>query len=89
MVHGFEPCVRFHADGAEPAWDSLTPPASLSLFVSLVCTLFLKINKQNFKRADLFTITPKITKCLEISLAKEVKGLYSENYNSLRKESGR
>ena len=25
MVHEFEPCTGFHADSAEPAWDSLSP----------------------------------------------------------------
>ena len=36
-VHGFEPHVAFHSDGAEPAWDflSLSPPPLLTLSISL------------------------------------------------------
>ena len=44
----FKPCVRFHSDSAEPAWDSLSPflsatPCSFSLSLSL--SLSLSINK--------------------------------------------
>ena len=43
MIHEFKPHVRLCADGAEPAWDSL----SLSLFAPplLALSLSLKINK--------------------------------------------
>ena len=43
MVHEFEPHVGFHADGVEPAWDSVSP--SLSAPPLLALNLFLKINK--------------------------------------------
>ena len=31
VVHEFEPYIRFCADSADPAWDSLSPPLSLPL----------------------------------------------------------
>ena len=31
----FKPHIRFHADSAEPAWDSLSAPPPLALSVSL------------------------------------------------------
>ena len=41
MVHEIEPLVRLCADGAEPAWDSLSAP----LCPLSVLSLSLKINK--------------------------------------------
>ena len=45
-VHGFEPHVGLCADGAEPAWDSLSLSLSLSLSAhpSLVLSLSKLIN---------------------------------------------
>ena len=46
LVHEFEPHIRLYADGAEPAWDSVSfcpsPAHALSLSVS-------KINKKTLK----------------------------------------
>ena len=47
----FTPCIRLHADSAEPAWDplsfplSLPLPCSLSLFLSHTHTLSLSFSK--------------------------------------------
>ena len=43
-VRGFEPQVGVCAHSAELAWDLLSPPISV-----LLCALFLKTNKINFK----------------------------------------
>ena len=42
MLHGIEPHIRLHTDGAKPTWDCLSP---LSLFLSLSLSLSLKIHK--------------------------------------------
>ena len=50
----FEPHIGFHADSAEPAWDSLF--SSLSALAPLVLSVFLsKINehKKNFKVCEM------------------------------------
>ena len=46
-VCGIEPQVRLHADGAEPAWDSLFPSLSAPppLVGTRTCALYIKINK--------------------------------------------
>ena len=44
-VPEFEPGIRLCVDGAEPAWDSLSPSLSLPLSYSHTLSLFLKINK--------------------------------------------
>ena len=41
----FEPCIGLGADGAEPAWDSLSLLLSLPLPCLLSLSLSLKINK--------------------------------------------
>ena len=56
IVREIEPHIRFHADGAEPAWDSLSPslsaPPLLALSVSL--SLCLSLSKEvNFKKCFL------------------------------------
>ena len=49
-VREIEPCMGFHSDGAEPAWDSLSVPLSLC-FSLLVHALSLKINKLKKKKS--------------------------------------
>ena len=55
-VHGFKPHVGLHANGAEPAWDSLSsldslsPPPLLALSVSLKINKLLKKFKKKCKR---------------------------------------
>ena len=46
MVHEFEPCIRLHAGGIGPAWDSLYLPLSLPL--PCLYYLSLKINLKKF-----------------------------------------
>ena len=43
MVHEFEPHVGLCADGAEPAWDSLSP-----LSLSLSCSFSLSLTRLKF-----------------------------------------
>ena len=51
VVHGSEPCVGFHTDSAEPAWDSLSPSLSASPHSCyLTLSLFFKINKSSSKK---------------------------------------
>ena len=38
MVREMEPYVRLHADGLDPAWDSLSAPCPLALSLSLSLT---------------------------------------------------
>ena len=52
LVHGFESCIGLHADSAEPAGDSLSPPLCpspasclLAPSLSLSLSLSLKIKK--------------------------------------------
>ena len=46
-VPEFKPCIGFHDDNAEPAWDSFSFPLSLCHIpeYTSVCILSLKINK--------------------------------------------
>ena len=44
MVREFEPHIRFCADNAEPAWDSLSP-LSLSAPLSLILPLSFSLSK--------------------------------------------
>ena len=46
----------------------------------------MKDQKKNIRETIPFTITPKRIKYLRINLPKEPKGLYSENYKTLRKK---
>ena len=45
-----------------------------------------KTEEREFKELIPFTIAPKIIRYLEINLTKEVRNLYSENYNVFMKE---
>ena len=46
MVCEVEPCIRLHADGGEPAWDSL--PVSLSALPLLARSVSQKINLKKY-----------------------------------------
>ena len=45
-----------------------------------------ELAEREIKNTDLFTITTKRIKYLEINLTKEVKDLYNQNYKTLLKE---
>ena len=45
IVCGINPCVRVHADSAEPAWDSLSPSLSAPPLLMLALSLFLSQKK--------------------------------------------
>ena len=47
----------------------------------------MKISEREIKETIPFTITSKRIKYLGINLPKEAKGLYSENYKMLMKET--
>ena len=47
----------------------------------------MKYQKEKLRKKTHLQLHKKIIRCLEISLAKEVKNLYSENYKMLMKES--
>ena len=49
-VREFKPHIGLHTDGAEPAWDSVSPPFCPSSACMCVHALSLKINKQTNKK---------------------------------------
>ena len=61
----------------------------ISIQVSVVFLYPNKIlSKREIKETIPFTITSKRIKYLGLNLAKEVKGLYTENYKTFAKEIG-
>ena len=56
-VHGFKPCTGLWADGAEPAWDSLSLPPSLPLPHSLSLKIIIIKKDNNLKTTCLYHTT--------------------------------